>query len=188
MKSGQIFSIRVAAVADAAALPRIEFSAGKRYLAIPDLAWLASEVDMPVQTHLRYISLGTEWVAVSEDQDLVGFLAAEIIARNLHIWELAVREDVQNNGIGRRLVDVAVMFAWERRLESVTLTTFIDVPWNAPWYSRLGFEVSPGDERLKALVRAETERGLRRRCAMRRPVHPQNAPFNRRFDRSEGTG
>jgi len=62
-------SIRVAAVADAAALPRIEFSAGKRYLAIPDLAWLANEVDMPVQTHLRYISLGTEWVAVSEDQE-----------------------------------------------------------------------------------------------------------------------
>jgi GNAT superfamily N-acetyltransferase len=173
MKGDQRVSIRVAAVADAIALPAIEFSAGKRYLAIPDLAWLASEEDVPVQTHMRYISLGTEWVAVSENQDLVGFISGEIIALDLHIWELAVHEDAQNKGIGRRLVDVAVMFAWEHRLESVTLTTFIDVSWNAPWYSRLGFEVSSGDERLEALVRAETERGLPRRCAMRRPVHPQ---------------
>jgi GNAT superfamily N-acetyltransferase len=172
MKSSQRFSIRVAAAADATALPAIEFSAGKRYLAIPDLAWLAREQDLPVQSHLRFISLGTEWVAVNENEDLVGFLAAEIVARDLHIWELAVREDSQNNGIGRRLVDVSVMFAWEYRLKSVTLTTFTDVPWNAPWYSRLGFEVSAGDQRLEALLRAETERGLPRRCAMRRAVHP----------------
>jgi hypothetical protein len=64
---------------------KCERSAG--FLAIPDLARLASGDEMSVQTHQRYISQGTEWVAVEENQDLVGFLAAEIIARDLHMWE-----------------------------------------------------------------------------------------------------
>jgi len=160
-------TIRSAAMADAATLPPIELSAGRSFLAIPDLAWLAAEQDVPVETHQRYISLGTEWVAVSENQDIVGFLAAEILHEDLHIWELAVREDLQRKGIGRRLLDVARMFAQQRRLKSLTLTTFADVLWNAPWYSRLGFQTCHDDQRLSALVLAETERGLPRRCAMR---------------------
>ena len=162
------FSIWSAAINDAAVLPQVERSAGRRFLTIPGLAWVASEEDVPVQTHQRYISLGTEWVAADEDQNLVGFLAAEVIAGDLHIWELAVCEDAQNKGIGRCLMEVALVFAREWHLDSLTLTTFRDVPWNAPWYSRLGFEMSTGDERLAALVRAETERGLPQRCAMRR--------------------
>jgi ribosomal protein S18 acetylase RimI-like enzyme len=100
----------------------------------------------------------------------VGFLAAEIVNRDLHLWELAVRKDLQKRGIGRQLVCAAEIFAKEGRLESLTLTTFSHVPWNAPWYSRLGFEISIGDERLAALVRAETERGWPRRCAMKKTI------------------
>jgi N-acetylglutamate synthase-like GNAT family acetyltransferase len=91
--------------------------------------------------------------------------------RSLGQWKgAAVRGDVQNRGIGRQLIHAAEIFARERHLESLTLTTFSDVRWNAPWYSRTGFEISVGDERLTALVRAEIERGLPRRCAMRRIV------------------
>jgi GNAT superfamily N-acetyltransferase len=162
--------IRVATPEDASALPPIEFSAGRRFLAIPDLALLPDGDDMPIEAHQRYIVLGTEWVAVSESQELVGFLAAEIVSRDLHIWEFAVRGDVQNRGIGRQLIDAAEFFARERHLESLTLTTFSHVPWNAPWYSRMGFEINIGDERLAALVRAETEHGWPRRCAMRKVI------------------
>jgi GNAT superfamily N-acetyltransferase len=164
------WTIRVAALTDASALPQIEFSAGRRFLTIPDLAWLADGDDMPVEAHQRYIVQGTEWVALNENQDLVAFLAAEIVNRDLHIWEIAVRGDVQNRGIGRELINVAIAFARERYLESLTLTTFAHVPWNAPWYSRLGFEISSDDERLATLVLAETERGWPRRCAMRRTI------------------
>ena len=163
------WSIRVAAREDARALPPVESSASRRFLAIPDLALLPDD-DMPVEAHERYIAQGTEWVAVNESHELVGFLAAEIVNRDLHLWELAVRGDVQSKGIGRQLIGAAEIFARERHLHSLTLTTFSDVPWNAPWYSRMGFEISVGDERLTALVRAEIERGLPRRCAMRRTV------------------
>lgn len=163
-------TIRAAALADAIALPQVEFSAGRRFLTIPELAWLAGGDDMPIEAHQRYIALGTEWVALDEKQNLVGFLAAEIVNRDLHIWEIAVREDFQNRGIGRQLIDAATAFAQEQHLESLTLTTFENVPWNAPWYSRLGFKMSSGDERLAAIVRTETGRGWPQRCAMRKTI------------------
>jgi hypothetical protein len=66
------------------------------------------------------------------------------------------------------LMQAAESFARARNLRSLTLTTFTDVPWNAPWYSRLGFELESCDARLSALVLMEVERGLPRRCGMRK--------------------
>jgi hypothetical protein len=56
----------------------------------------------------------------------------------------------------------------------VTLTTFRDVPWNMPFYARLGFEIVPPEQvgpALFAIVEGETRRGLdpARRVVMRRP-------------------
>ncbi len=164
------WTIRVAELADAGSLPQVESSANRSFLTIPDLALLPDDADMPVESHQRYIAQGTEWVAVNEYDELGGFLAAEIVNRDLHLWELAVRSDLQHRGIGRQLICAAEIFAQERCLESLTLTTFSHVPWNAPWYSRLGFDISVGDERLATLVRAETERGWPRRCAMKKTV------------------
>ena len=50
-----------------------------------------------------------------------------------------------HQGLGRRLVDYACERAAERGLPRVTLTTFAEVPWNAPLYLRYGFEVLPPD-------------------------------------------
>jgi hypothetical protein len=47
----------------------------------------------------------------------------------------------------------------------LTLTTFRDVPWNMPFYARMGFvEVATHDMRpaLEVIVRDEAERGLDR--------------------------
>ena len=153
-------------------MPAIEFSAGRRFLTIPELAFLADADDMPVETHERYIAKGTEWVALNAAQEIVGFLAAEIVGRDLHVCELAVRADSQNRGIGSGLIETATEFACERGLDSLTLTTFANVLWNAPWYERLGFVVTLTDERLAAIVQSETERGLPDRCAMCMKLEP----------------
>jgi GNAT superfamily N-acetyltransferase len=170
------WTIRLAELADANELPELECSAGQRFRTVPHLAWLADGDDMPVDRHREYIEQGTEWVAVGETGELVGFLAAEVIRQDLHIWELAVRADLQSQGIGRRLIETASACARDRRLRSLTLTTFADVAWNAPWYSRLGFQMSPEDERLTILTRIETERGLPGRCAMRKAVGHKVVP------------
>ena len=114
---------------------------------------------MPVERHRLYIAQGTEWVALSDVGSLVGFLAAEVFEAELHIWQLAVRLDDQGRGVGGRLLEAADSFARARNLRSITLTTFADVPWNAPWYSRHGFTVATDDERLAGLTRMESSRG-----------------------------
>jgi hypothetical protein len=55
----------------------------------------------------------------------------------------------------------------------VTLTTFRTVPWNMPWYLRLGFEIVATEELgpvLLSILRDEKRRGLdpETRVAMRR--------------------
>lgn len=58
-------------------------------------------------------------------------------------------------------------------LASLTLTTFRDVPWNAPFYARLGFEmITTLTPELREKREEETAHGLAydARCAMRLPL------------------
>ncbi len=55
--------------------------------------------------------------------------------------EVAVAPAHGRRGIGRALVDEVVAWAAAGGFPSVTLATFRDVPWNAPYYEKLGFEV-----------------------------------------------
>lgn len=163
---------RIAREVDAEALPDIEQSAGKAYRGIAELAWIADDDNQTVERHRELIARGTCWVAVERDDRPVAFLSAEIQDDTLHIWELAVRLDRQRSGIGRALLDNAIADARERRLVALTLTTFRDVIWNAPFYQKLGFQVL-GDaqvgEWLREVLRREVEHGMpaSRRCAMR---------------------
>lgn len=51
-----------------------------------------------------------------------------------------------HQGLGRQLLDAAGAWARQQDLTMMTLTTFTDVPWNGPYYARLGFEVVPEKE------------------------------------------
>lgn len=163
--------IRPTTAAGIALLPAVERSAAESFRQISDLAWLADEGVMPEWRHAELMAAGTSWVAAVAGEP-VGFLAAEIVGDELHIWELAVRQDQQGQGLGRALVQTAVDGAADLGLAAVTLTTFRDVPWNQPFYEKIGFAILPADDagaRLAAILRSEVEQGLpgERRCAMR---------------------
>jgi GNAT superfamily N-acetyltransferase len=64
---------------------------------------------------------------------------------------LDVDPDFGRRGIGRRLVEAACDWARAKGSERITLSTFRDVAWNAPFYTRLGFITLLGDELSKAL-------------------------------------
>ena len=163
-------------------LPDIEHSAGETFRDLPDLAWIADDEDMSVESHLKYVIKGTSWVAEVDDQ-IIGFLCAELVARDLHIWEMAVRQEWQGKGIGRRLMKTAIEHARRHRFRAVTLTTFREVPWNEPFYRSLGFEIIDTEEmepRLEMILHAEIQHGFQRglRCAMRLlvlPTHEKDA-------------
>jgi GNAT superfamily N-acetyltransferase len=168
-------SIRPTTVADTSLLPEIERSGASTFLTLPDLAWIATDRVLDEAQHQGFIAAGLHWVAVDDGDRPIGFLAAERFGPELHIWELSVRAQWQGRGIGRRLIAAACAAAKAAGLAAATLTTFRDVPWNAPFYTKVGFAILEGDEideRLAKVLAYERELGLprERRCAMRRVV------------------
>lgn len=165
--------IRLAEATDAPLLPAVERSAGEAFRAIEDLAWVADGDDLTVERYAALIADGASWVAVDGDGAIIGFLCAEQAQDELHIWELAVMMERQRAGIGRCLLDAALAWARAAGVGAVTLTTFRDIAWNAPFYRRHGFVTLDGAHlsvRLAALLAEEEARGLpaHLRCAMRR--------------------
>ena len=74
-------------------------------------------------------------------------------------------------GIGGVLLRAIAIDAGNNGFQAITLTTFSDVPWNAPFYARHGFETIADLEahpRLAADIEQEVGHGLprERRCAM----------------------
>jgi len=179
--------VRKTSLSDTELLPAIERSAGRAFRAYPDLAWVADDSLMSLADHRRYAAMGTSWLA-SDTTGILGFLCAELIPTQtrqerpqtgvesgpvLHIWELAVCEEAQGAGVGSQLMRHAMDHAVRSaNCTKVTLTTFRDVAFNAPFYRGLGFEIVEElteEPRLQALLAAEAAHGLpiASRCAMR---------------------
>ncbi len=162
--------IRTGFASDAWLLPDIERAAGTAFRNVPGLEWIADPEPPPAERYFGLIDEGSVWVAVDRDVP-VGFLAAERVGTDLHIREVSVVPALQKQGIGRRLIERARAHAEARACSRLTLTTFRDVPWNAPFYARLGFTIidAPAlDGRLRALLDREADGGFpsERRCAM----------------------
>jgi GNAT superfamily N-acetyltransferase len=116
---------------------------------------------------------GHLWVALAGDVP-VGFAHVEVLEATVaHLEEIDVHPEHGRRGVGRRLVRAVCTWAETNGYRAVTLTTFRDVPFNMPFYARLGFDVIPPEElsaALRVVVQDETRRGLdaARRVAMRR--------------------
>lgn len=169
------FSIRPTAEADAPLLPAIERSAGEAFLEIPDLAWIASDRIMSAEEHLPFVQRQASWVAVDAADAPLGFIIADPVGGYMHVWEIAVQRAMQGLGLGSALLAHAVRTAAAQALPGVTLTTFRDVPWNAPFYARCGFRTLGAHEltpALRGFLDKEARAGLppARRCAMLRDL------------------
>jgi GNAT superfamily N-acetyltransferase len=109
------------------------------------------------------------WVVVESNLP-IAFLLARIIDGCIHIAEFDVHPDHGRRGIGSQLLNYVLTVAKQRAFQAVTLTTFEHLPWNAPFYSKHGFEVIEADkigDELAQIVKKEKALGMRRRVAMK---------------------
>jgi GNAT superfamily N-acetyltransferase len=173
--AGEI-QVRSAGPDDVPALPGIERRAGALFRAVAMDA--VADDELPTPAHLsRYQLAGRAWVAVDPSgSGPVGYLLADRVDGTAHIEQVSVDPAYGRRGIGRRLIGAMAEWAAADGLDTATLTTFADVPWNAPYYARLGFTTLP-DEDLPAGLRhirqAEKDHGLDAwpRVSMTCPVH-----------------
>lgn len=92
------------------------------------------------------------------DGAVVGFVLCELLDGALHVEQLSVDPAFGRRGIGSALVHRACTEASRRGLANVTLSTFRDVPFNGPFYRRLGFVEVPDHELTPGLrVRRDHE-------------------------------
>jgi GNAT superfamily N-acetyltransferase len=126
------------------------------------------EIPAPVQARREALAI---FVA---GRPAVGFVWLSELDGLVHIEELAVVPGRMRQGLGSALLAAACEWAAAAGYPAITLTTFADVAWNAPFYATRGFAVvedlTPG---LAAVRDKEREVGLDavgQRVVMRREL------------------
>lgn len=91
-----------------------------------------------------YIDLGRVLVARNTRGEILGHLQLipTAFADTVELKSIAVREDHQHRGIGRRLLGRALAICREEGLETVTVTTAIADLDNVRFYQRCGFRAT----------------------------------------------
>jgi len=146
------YAIRPAASADLSFLPAIERAAAARFRETA----FATMADAPLAASALYPAHERVWVATAPDGGIVGFAIAHPLDGGIHLHELDVHPDHARRGLGARLIWAVAAWAVGTDARAVTLLTFRDIPWNAPYYARLGF-VPLADEALLPGLRALRE-------------------------------
>ncbi|MFC6707245.1 GNAT family N-acetyltransferase [Flexivirga alba] len=133
---------------------------------VPDLPEIETE------SHRLYDLVGMSLVAAGNEPDLAGlqtahaagnlliadcdgvvagFIECRPIDETLYVAGVSIRSRFGRRGIGAMLLAAAECLAHAQDLTRLSLTTFRDVPWNAPYYQRLGW---------RGLAEAATPSGL----------------------------
>jgi GNAT superfamily N-acetyltransferase len=86
---------------------------------------------------------GLIWVAVDNLEELVGFALCSDRGEDLYLDQLSVLPRHGRQGLGTRLVRRCLQEAEARSYKRVSLSTFRKVPWNGPFYKKLGFREVP---------------------------------------------
>ena len=106
------------------------------------------------------------FVLIGEDalsHSPVGFVHVLDVDGHAHLEQLSVLPSAGRQGHGRALVAAALEEARTRGYTRVTLRTYAEVPWNAPFYTSCGFlESIPETPFLRELVDVESSLGLDR--------------------------
>jgi GNAT superfamily N-acetyltransferase len=163
--AGELPAIRPAEAADLLRLAEIDAAAETLFrragMHLPDLP--VSDADRP--------DARAVFVA---GRPPVGYARIVEVDGLAHLDELAVAPDCMRQGIGGALVETACRWAATHGYRAITLTTYADVPWNAPFYRARGFVelvgLTPELAQTRDWERAAGLDELGRRIAMRREL------------------
>ncbi|MFD8595057.1 GNAT family N-acetyltransferase [Kitasatospora sp. NPDC059646] len=162
--------IRPAAPADLSSLPALQLAAGAAFRAI-GMAEIADHPPPRAEEFAPHQQLGHLWVTVDDADRPQGFVLVRLLDGCAHIEQVSVHPAAAGRGLGRELIDHVTGWAAGRGLDGLTLSTFRSVPWNAPYYRRLGFrelterQLTDG---LRQVLAEEKAVGLSDRVCMRR--------------------
>lgn len=158
-----ITNFRAADAADAEALSAIEDNAATVFR---QLGGSFAKIDFSALTPEFYVD------AISQNQIIwlvelrgepVGFLRAKPVDDILFCAEMSVQKHHHGKGLGEKLINHFMNYAKSDGFSGVAGITYKNVPWNGPYYQRLGFdylEDAQIGEELRAIKTSEIENAL----------------------------
>lgn len=164
--------VRASCVGDIVELQHLEAAAARRFLSVPALAFLAAAAVTDYATHAAAIEDELAWKVEGRDGRIKGFCYCQHGNEGLYLAEISTHPDFQRQGVGAALLAAVFAKAQALGVKEITLTTYRDVAWNAPWYQRHGFSVIETERLTPELTRClahQRAAGLMvlPRCAMR---------------------
>jgi GNAT superfamily N-acetyltransferase len=154
--------VRTAREDDLELLPAIQLAAGAAFRDI-GMAAIADSAPLAAEALAAYQRAGHAWVAVTADDVPSGFIVVDLIDGRAHIEQVSVHPDHARRGIGGLLINHVDRWAAGQGIDALTLATFRAVPWNGPYYARLGFrDMAPAEitAGLAALLDDEAAHGI----------------------------
>lgn len=173
-------SVRSPRTDELPALQAIERAAGALFHDV-GMSAIADDEPFSVEELQAYVDLGRAWVVEAEDARPAGYALVDIVDGHAHLEQLSVDPAVGRRGFGAALLTHVFEWADTEVDGAVTLTTFAEVPWNAPYYARHGFRVMDEHEigpELRQLREEEAAAGLDptiRVCMIRRVEPAESA-------------
>ncbi|MBT2789885.1 GNAT family N-acetyltransferase [Paraburkholderia strydomiana] len=167
-------TFRLAAPGDAETVRTIEFEASLRFVSV-GMSGIADAPPMSLAFVERKIAAQELIVAVNAEGTCAGFVMFEPQPARIYIQELDVLTSHAGRRIGAALIEQVAQLARSWQIMQLVLSTYREVPWNAPYYRRLGFrdiDEAELDAALRARRDAHIARGLdeSKRVFMRRDL------------------
>jgi GNAT superfamily N-acetyltransferase len=122
--------VRAADTADFAALAEIDRRAETLYR--------VSGIDLPANS-FPADSLDEARAVLVSGRPIVGYVRVDEVDGQAHLGGPSVVPGSMRQGIGSELIEAACRWARAHGYRAVTVSTFAEVPWNAPFFSRRGF-------------------------------------------------
>lgn len=168
--------IRLARRSELPALQNIENVADEifRRVAMP---WVLPMTPADIGLLERARRTGRLWVATDDANRPIGFAVLRTLDGLAWLHQLSVLPRHSGRGIGGALLEETCAKAQQDRHASIFLSTYLGVPWNAPFYTRRGFNVVPLGQytaamRLERAHERQLGHPIWRRCLMRRDLAP----------------
>lgn len=166
MAENESYTVRVARDDELEKLAAVERRAGQLFASTAH-AYVCGAPTLSPAVLMAQHQLGAVWIAVNADDEPVGFAVAGELGDEAYLYELDVDIAHGRRGLGRRLLAEVFDWARDRGYATITLSTFKDIAWNAPFYETLGFEVIEEAALTPEMVEtrsAEAKAGLRVDC------------------------
>jgi GNAT superfamily N-acetyltransferase len=137
------YQIRPARFEELPLLSHIENSAAALFLDTP-YAFLVNDDPLSLNFVQQQFQARRVWIAVDSHEIVVGYAIAREVDETLYLQQIDVEPEHGLRGIGTALIKTVCAWAKQQGYSIVSLSTFRDLPWNAPFYSKMGFH--PVDE------------------------------------------